>query len=736
MADGDRRKKESGIYLITNEVSGKVYIGSAVDLKHRWSQHCSDLYYSKHRNTHLQRSWNKHGRDVFEFTILEEVPNKNLLIEREQYWIDYHLEQNFELFNICLIAGSNLGRKISDETKQKLSEINSGEKHPRAKLTWEGVNDIREKYKERLTQQEMAESYGVALSTIQHIIENRNWYDPDYEVPPKLGKAAGERNAGAKLTWAKVDKIRELYAQGDVLQKELASQFGVDKKSILRIVNHHSWQRKSLQGATTCVTVDSSGNNKKEETMPHEKKTREDIRLINEEIFLRFLDGLDGFVLLDRENFVYQNAHQSIKLCHTTCGTIWSVKIAKFKNDGSRCPNNTCKQKRRLQGHSLRKRSIERLEALLEELKSEYTMIDSENFVYQNKKQKLQILHLSCKTAFTPSVDNFVRRGTRCPTCSHNHLKSALKPKQKKKKKQPKLHAKLGLVSNHRQHETSIKELQDWLLSENVDFVANTRNIIPPQELDIYIESHKFAIEFNGLYWHSEAAGKAKNYHYNKTRACQDSGIHLFHIFSDEWENRKDIIKSMILHRLNLTKNKIGARQCEIRQIDINEARHFYANAHIASHGRLRRDCNFGLFHDGNLVAALSGVKPMGGHHGNAVEISRFATKQNWSITGAFQRLFKRFKQWAQSYKFEKIISYADLRFGPGTVYKSAGFAHKKRTPLDYWYTDGLERQHRFKYRAQPGIPEKQIAEAAGVTKVYGCGSNLFELKLDNKSQL
>jgi len=82
--------------------------------------------------------------------------------------------------------------------------------------------------------------------------------------------------------------------------------------------------------------------------------------------------------------------------------------------------------------------------------------------------------------------------------------------------------------------------------------------------------------------------------------------------------------------------------------------------------------------------------------------------------------------------KFVRILTYADLRFGKGNVYRDSGFEYKGETNLDYWYTDGYKREFRFKYRADSsrGLTEKDVANIAGVKKIYGCGSNIWVLNL------
>ncbi len=108
----------SGIYKIENVLNDKFYIGSAIILNKRKNQHFYYLRKNKHPNVHLQRSFNKHEEKNFKFSIIE-LCDRKYLIEREQYYIDI-LNPDF---NICKIAGSSLGRKVSEQTiiKMKIS---------------------------------------------------------------------------------------------------------------------------------------------------------------------------------------------------------------------------------------------------------------------------------------------------------------------------------------------------------------------------------------------------------------------------------------------------------------------------------------------------------------------------------------------------------------------------------------------------------------------------------------
>lgn len=113
---------KSGIYCILNKINNKKYIGSAIDLKNRKYQHFKALSTNRHHNKHLQRSYNKYGENSFVFQIIEFVPESKNLISKEQFWINMVLFNNkrCHLYNECLVAGSQLGRKQSEKIKQQI----------------------------------------------------------------------------------------------------------------------------------------------------------------------------------------------------------------------------------------------------------------------------------------------------------------------------------------------------------------------------------------------------------------------------------------------------------------------------------------------------------------------------------------------------------------------------------------------------------------------------------------
>ena len=114
--------RKSGIYAIRCLPTGRTYVGSAVCLGGRRRMHLRELQGQVHCNVLLQRAWNKYGEQAFTFEVLEFVPERTLLIEREQHWIEHeHTLAQQGGFNIAPRAGSQLGFRQSPEAKAKVS---------------------------------------------------------------------------------------------------------------------------------------------------------------------------------------------------------------------------------------------------------------------------------------------------------------------------------------------------------------------------------------------------------------------------------------------------------------------------------------------------------------------------------------------------------------------------------------------------------------------------------------
>lgn len=117
----------SGIYAITCTISGKIYVGSSVDIPRRWAAHRKALRCGTHHSILLQRAWDKYGELSFKFEILEHIEDRSRLVSTEQKWLDsYNANDPSVGFNICPKAGSSLGTIPSKEARRKISEANKG----------------------------------------------------------------------------------------------------------------------------------------------------------------------------------------------------------------------------------------------------------------------------------------------------------------------------------------------------------------------------------------------------------------------------------------------------------------------------------------------------------------------------------------------------------------------------------------------------------------------------------
>lgn len=108
-----------GVYGIKNLVTGKMYIGKSVNIIKRISNHFSSLNKGNHHSEYLQRSFNKHGELCFVGGIIE-ICDKNILNERERYWVQYYDSYN-NGYNGTIPTGLNQGHEWGEREKIKLS---------------------------------------------------------------------------------------------------------------------------------------------------------------------------------------------------------------------------------------------------------------------------------------------------------------------------------------------------------------------------------------------------------------------------------------------------------------------------------------------------------------------------------------------------------------------------------------------------------------------------------------
>ena len=276
-------------------------------------------------------------------------------------------------------------------------------------------------------------------------------------------------------------------------------------------------------------------------------------------------------------------------------------------------------------------------------------------------------------------------------------------------------------------------ELFNFIKSLNLDIFKNSRDIIPPYELDIFISEKNIAIEFDGLYWHSEDKIEDKNYHLNKTELCESKNIQLIHIFEDEWLFKKEIVKSRLKQILGIGDSiRIHARKCEIKEICPKIKNLFLNEFHIQ--GEDKSSVKLGAFYEDELISVMTfsygniskGSKNIEGIY----ELSRFCSDYNYHIPGIASKLLEYFKR---NYEWKEIYSYADRRWSDGNLYYKIGFELYNITKPNYWYVKGFNRIHRFNLRKRSDepkeIPEYILRSKEGYFRIWDCGHYKFIIK-------
>ena len=284
------------------------------------------------------------------------------------------------------------------------------------------------------------------------------------------------------------------------------------------------------------------------------------------------------------------------------------------------------------------------------------------------------------------------------------------------------------------------KFIESILTKYNIPYTSNDRTIITPLELDFYIPSHKLAIEFDGTFYHSELTGnKSKNYHLDKTERCEKLGLQLIHIFEDEYNFNSALLESKIKNLLRLTKYKIFARKCEIREIGSKTKKQFIQKYHIQ--GDSLSKINLGLFHKNKLVQVMTFSnrrKALGATAKDGeFELSRMCSIKNFNIIGGASKLLKYFEK---RYNPKKLISYADRRWSVGKVYYKLGFDKSHNSTPNYWYFSikkNCKKWHRYMFAKHTLEKKLKIFDSAltewdnmqnnGYDRIWDCGSLVYE---------
>lgn len=283
--------------------------------------------------------------------------------------------------------------------------------------------------------------------------------------------------------------------------------------------------------------------------------------------------------------------------------------------------------------------------------------------------------------------------------------------------------------------ERIISEWVTELLPDEI-VMTNTRKIIKGYELDIYVPARRIAIEYNGIYWHSEEAGKDKNYHHDKWAACKEAGIQLIQVWEDEWNRNPAQIKRMLAHKLGISnEKKVFARKTVVSELDKLSTELFLNENHVQGYASGSHYLGLKDKVTDELIAVLV-LKKEAGTGGKILNIIRYATSAN--VVGGFTKLLKHAEK---TYHPERFITFSDHCVSDGGLYENNGFIADKELPPDYSYVSGTYRKHKFGYRLkrfqndpdllwEEGLTERELAKLNKLLRIWDAGKTRWVLTL------
>lgn len=269
-------------------------------------------------------------------------------------------------------------------------------------------------------------------------------------------------------------------------------------------------------------------------------------------------------------------------------------------------------------------------------------------------------------------------------------------------------------------------ELADFVKSLGFDILQNDRKIISPFELDIVVPEKNMAIEYCGIYYHSETWGnKDRNYHKKKQELCISQGYNLITVFENEWKTKQDIVKSIIAHKLGKTFTKIPARKTIFKQIEYSDIKQFEIDNHLQ--GTIPAQKYYGLYHNGELVLSASiGVPRYSKQYD--WELIRMTIKKGVHVQGGVTKIFDKMNVC-------NCITYADKRYGSGGSYTSAGFQLIGESAPNYFYFhkydhNTLHSRTKFQKHKIPNVDasrsEYENMQDQGYDRIWDCGNYIY----------
>ena len=255
------------------------------------------------------------------------------------------------------------------------------------------------------------------------------------------------------------------------------------------------------------------------------------------------------------------------------------------------------------------------------------------------------------------------------------------------------------------------------------EIITSDRKKIYPKELDIFLPELNLAIEYNGVYYHSDLF-KESSYHKDKLDLCRAVGITLIQIWEDDWKLRRTVVENMLRHKLGQSLfSRVPARKTYVCAIDPKQSNEFLDKNHIqkSSTGSVRLALRESRTDTIVAVMVFKRTK-------DTLTLERYAT--SCIVAGGQSKLLKYIDK---NISYTKMVTFADLCISDGTLYEDSGWIHDGEIAPDYRYLYRGERKHKFGFRLQrfredptliykEGLSEYDLAILNGIPRVFDAG--------------
>ena len=260
-------------------------------------------------------------------------------------------------------------------------------------------------------------------------------------------------------------------------------------------------------------------------------------------------------------------------------------------------------------------------------------------------------------------------------------------------------------------------EICSYLNDIGVTNIRKNVKLLGKEEADIFLPDYKLIIEFDGDYWHSDLF-KPKNYHMDKSLLAERLGYRLIHIYQYEWDdtNQQNKIKQLLRIACGKVKERIFARNCDIRVIKNDVAKELNEKVHLQGHRNAK--VTYGLFYNNELVQLMSFSKRKNGGDGDW-EIIRGCPGSNNIVVGGVSKLFKHF---VDDYHPTSVFSYCDYNKFNGKSYEELGMEYVGSTGPDLTYII-KGKAYKRQYSNYTNIKDKIDY------RIWGAGSKKYLIK-------